>query len=370
MYTIHLLISLIVIPIISWGCRENILPGPIIRTVAGNGSAAYCGDGGAALEACLDNPLGVSLDKEGRLYIADNFNGRIRMVEGGKITTVAGCIVTECSDEDGVPAVNALDWGGAVEVGPDGWIYLPNPIRIRKFTVGGIITTVAGVLWPLYSGQAPDDGLRAIDVILGPSDIAFDPQGDLLIANGYISPIIFPPAILKVDSNGLIWRISGKIAYDDSGDEGPVLSATFRPLISIAVGPNGDIYVASGIRIRRISPDGIVHAFAGTEVPGFYGDGGPAVMAQVNFPTALTVDGAGNVYFADSWNHRIRKIAVDTGIITTVAGNGKIGPWGDGGLALEASLCLSFSLSMDFDSSRSRLYFPDSCNNKIRAVQF
>ncbi len=194
-----------------------------------------------------------------------------------------------------------------------------------------------------YAGGAPlPTPVAAVSVpVGGPKNVAVDAAG-----NAYFTS---SNSIFKMDQNGVLTRVAGNSRYGYAGDGGPAISAQLAVSCFYLIcgnGPNGlatdgagNLFVADtgNHRIRRITPDGIITTVAGIGTQGFSGDGGPAVSAQLNAPAAVAVDRTGNVFIADTSNSRIRMVSA-SGIITTVGGNGTGGPVGDGGPATKAGL--------------------------------
>ena len=180
--------------------------------------------------------------------------------------------------------------------------------RIRRVDPSRNISTFAG------GGDTLGDGGPAVQARLsGPRGMALDAAGNLYIAgNGRIR---------KVDSSGTITTIAGSGRWGFSGDGGPAVQAQFRAPDDVAVDEAGNLYIADeqNNRIRRVNPSGTISTFAGTGEQGFAGDGGPAVEAQLAGPRGVAVDIAGNLYIADTGNHRIRKVDA-SGTISTIAG--------------------------------------------------
>src|SRR5262249_53114146 len=142
-----------------------------------------------------------------------------------------------------------------------------------------------------------------------------------------------------------------------AGDGALATTAKMNQPGSVVVGPDGSVYIAEygGDRIRKVAPNGIITTFAGTGVAGFTGDGGPATSARINAPLSLVMDAAGNIFFSDLGNYRVRKITPG-GTITTVAGTGRCAfQSGDGGLATATDACPGW-LALGPDNS---LYFSD-----------
>jgi secreted PhoX family phosphatase len=280
-----------------------------ITTVAGCGISgqqdAFSGDGGPATAAHLYFPCGMAFDHSGNLFICDQDNQRIRMVNtSGIITTVAGNGIYGLVDN--VPAGNAefRNPTGLV-VDKAGNIYISDNANqcVRKVdAVTGIVTTVAGNGIMGYSG----DGGPATNAQLNyPLDVALDGNGNLYISDGNY-------CIRKVDTLGNISTVAGNGTAGFSGDGGPAVNAQLRTPWSIKADSVGDILIADddNLRIRLVYADGLITTIAGNGVPGFSGDGGLATDASLNFPKGVAYDNAGNLYIADQQNHRVRKTSL------------------------------------------------------------
>ena len=378
----------------------------LLTLVAGNGTTGFSGDNGPATSAQLNRPGGVAVDSAGNLYIADQFNSRIRKVSNGVITTVAGNGTRDFSGDNG-PATSAqLNFPNGVAVDSAGNLYIADSYndRIRKVS-NGAISTVAG------GGSSIDDNVPATSAQLyQPLGVAVDPAGNLYIAdtyshhirkvsNGAISTVagsalrgfggdngpatsagLYYPQGVAVDSagglyiadsadrrirkvlNGVITTVAG--GGVSIGDNGPAASAQLNGPYGVAMDSAGNLYIADygNNRIRKVS-NGVITTVAGNGTPGFSGDNGPATSAQLNYPNGVAVDSAGNLYVADFGNNRIRKVS--NGTITTVAGNGTGGFSGDNGPAASAQLRQPQGIAVD---SAGILYMADTYNNRIRKV--
>jgi uncharacterized protein (TIGR03437 family) len=333
---------------------RKVSPGGTITTIAGNGVATFSGDGEPATSASLSGPVGVAVDSAGNLYIADKYNQKIREVSGGVITTIAGNGNQGFSGE-GVPATTAsLNFPEAVAVDSAGNVYIADTgnNRIREVS-GGAINTVAGN----GAGGLPSDGVAATSSPLnGPQGVAVDSAGNLYIAD------VFNNRVRKV-FGGIITTVAGTGARGFSGDGGPATSALLDYPYGVAVDTAGDLFVIDYFnhRIREVSR-GTITTVAGSGDEGS-GDGGPATSASLNLPFGVAIDTGGNLYIADFGNNRIRKVS--GGIITTVAGNGTAGFSGDGLSATSASLNGPEAVALD---SSGNLYIADFYNNRIRKV--
>jgi uncharacterized protein (TIGR03437 family) len=336
-----------------------------IQTIAGTGSASFSGDGGSATLAALNIAVDVSADRGGNLFIADQFNHRIRKIApGGTISTVAGTGAPGYSG-DGGPAVNAqINTPTGIWADVSGNLYIADVgnQRIRKVDASGIITTLAGNGSKGYSG----DGGPAINAsFYNAVRVTVDPAGNVLVAdqsNHRIRRIAPAGTITTLAGNGAGTPATGAF----SGDGGPATSASLNNPTALAVDAAGVVYFADQFnqRIRKIALDGTITTIAGNGSIGFSGDGGPALAASLNYPGGIAVDAAGNVYFNDDVNYRTRRIATD-GTITTIAGNGSASFSGDGGAATAASLNGNFGVALDL---LGNLYIADSMNNRIREV--
>jgi hypothetical protein len=336
-------------------------------------------------------PIAVAVDGTGNLSIADRqFNTNVRRVSAaGILTTVAGNGQNCCFSGDGGPAASAqFSDPSSVALDRGGNVYIADTHngRIRKIAPDGIITSVANACyWP--------------DDIWTPCGIAVDAMGNLYISDD--------SGVYKIAFGG------GKTKLADFG-------------MGLAIDRAGNLFIADQYHrvIRRVSPDGINSIIAGSGTVGFSGDGGPATSAQLSLPTALAVDGAGNLYIADSGNRRIRVVsaagvintvvdasadlgefanigldnlitglAVDDsgniffeelspafrrirraspdGVVTTIAGTGAAGYSGDGGPAVQAQINPSadeIGNTLALDAS-GKLYVVDGANNAVRILR-
>jgi sugar lactone lactonase YvrE len=232
---------------------------------------------------------------------------------------------------------------------------------------GQIINTFAGTGAAAFSG---DGGPAQAAAINGPWGVTVDNQGNIFIADTLNN------IIRKVSaSTGIITTVAGNRSFAFGGDGGPATQASLAEPTAVAVDSQGNLYIADFFnhRIRKVS-GGIITTVAGSGAVGsgngsFSGDGGPATSATLNLPFGVAVDGSGNLFIADHNNHRIRKVS--GGIITTVAGSGGVAPasnggfTGDGGPATSATL--SFPDGVTVDGS-GNLFIADTSNSAIRKV--
>ena len=397
----------------------------IITTVAGSGVRGFSGDGVLATDAALNLPEVVIVDSAGNILIADTFNNRVRKVDAttGIITTVAGTGEALFS-EDGAAATStpvAFPTGVAVDGSDNILIIEAGTDRIRKVdATTGIITTVAGTGQRDFSGdgerateatfRSPLVGLvvdgggnlliadtfnnrvRQVDAMtgiirtvagsgepsflgdggpatkaafLGPAGVVADAADNLFIADTVNS------RIRRVDSaTGLVTTVAGTGTRSFSGDGGPASEAALSIPTAVAVDRAGNLFIADSgnNRVRKVdAATGDIESVAGSGDLGFgegsfSGDGGLATNAFLSFPEGVAVDGIGNLFVADTFNNRVRKVDATTGVITTVAGGGVLG---DGGPATDAQLFFPEGVAVD---KAGNLFIADTGNNRVRRV--
>ena len=288
-----------------WQLNGTNLPNGIITTVAGNGTFGYSGDGGAATNAGLYNPWAVQVDNSGNLFIADDSNK-----------------------------------------------------RIRKVGTNGIITTVAGNGTYGYSGDGGAATNAGLDL---PYDVAVDAFGNLFIAESEVNQ-----RIRKVGTNGIITTVAGNGTASYSGDGGAATNAGLDNPYGVAVDASDNLFIADteNQRIRKVGTNGIITTVAGNGTYIYSGDGGAATNAGLDVPYDVAVDTFGNLFIADTYSQRIRKVGTN-GIITTVAGNGTASYSGDGGSATNAGLDGPYGVAVD---ASDNLLIADTRNGRVRKV--
>ncbi|MEO5924416.1 MAG: hypothetical protein ABIR70_11370 [Bryobacteraceae bacterium] len=323
---------------------RQITPSGVIRTVVGTGVAGFAGDGGLATEARLSAPYGLAVDAVGNLFIADLGNRRIRRVgRDGTISTVAGDVPFRAPrnvavDTIGTLYVSDFESGSVYRIGASG---IASVVALLKFPAGLAVdrngTLYIGETGTHFVRKLEGGAVRTVATVQSPTGLAFDAAGTLHIADG---------------NGGGIFRV-------------PV-TGTAAPLgiaaRDVALGPSGVLFSTDGRMIRRIVATGNT-VMAG---PGDLarGDHGLAVEARLHHPSGLALDGGGNLYIADRDNHRIRRVDL-RGVITTFAGSGLAGNSGDGGPAAVAALNQPAAVSFD---EAGFLYIADQGNGRIRKV--
>jgi len=332
-----------------WQLNGTNLPYNTMTTVAGDGTYGYFGDGNQATNAELYGPDGVVVDASGNLFIADEYNSRVRKVAtNGIITTVAGNGVYGYSG-DGGAATNAEFYNPhGIAVDLIGNLFVADGQVIRKIGTNGIIATVAG--YGSIAGDSGDGGAATYAQLFAPQDVAVDATGNLFIADTHNY------RIREVKTNGIINTVAGG-GISSLGDGGAATNAELNWPYSVTVDATGNIFIADygNYRIRKVDTNGIITTVAGNGTSGYSGDGGAATNAELGSPYSVTVDATGNMFIADYSNYRIRKVDTN-GIISTVVG------YGIGGY-------LSHPSSVVLDV-KNNLFIADQGNSLIRKVVF
>ncbi|MCX6878552.1 MAG: hypothetical protein NTW21_32770, partial [Verrucomicrobia bacterium] len=352
---------------------RKITPAGVVTTLAGS-PGVQGSDDGTGSAARFDAPIGLAVDGSDNIYVADS--GTIRKVtSAGVVTTLAGTTNYWPINEDGTGS-NAhfyAPWGVAVAVGGTLYVADSDANTIRKVTSAGVVTTVAGC--PVNYGNT--DGARRTARFTQPVGVALDGNGNMYIADrvnrsirkitaaGVVSTFVVSPGnygspnsvavdgsgnvyvadsryvIRKITPAGMVSDLAGSPGNSGSAD-GSGSTARFGYLESVAVDGSGNVYVADGgnATIRKITPAGMVSTLAGS--PGNSGSAdGSGSAARFNDPCGVAVDGAGDVYVADTENRTIRKIT-PAGVVTTLAGNPD-----------------AFTESVDGTGSTARFNFPE-----------
>jgi len=389
----------------NWQIRKVTAATGIVNVFAGTGDWGLGGDGGPALSAQISQPIGVTIDAAGNVYISQQLMGVIRkVVASGTISTVAGIpgVGLPTRIGDGGPALSAL-FIDPVAVATDaaGNLYIADDVqnRIRKVTSSGSISTLAG------TGVSGSTGTTAATAQLeAPDSMAVDTSGNIYVGEDYdvreitaSGGISTPPALaaqlqytngVKVafdknsgslyvadPYNAYIWKLTsagalsiyaGNGTSGFSGDGGPATKAALGQPAAVAVDGQGNIYIADYINsnVRKVTPAGIISTFAGNGTAACGVDGGQAAAATLSGPWAVAADTAGNVYIVDYDCSQLRVVA-PSGIISTIAGTTSYGFSGDGGPATAARLNGPTDLALD---AAGNIYIADSGNARIRKL--
>jgi large repetitive protein len=295
---------------------------PNIYVYAGNGNPGANGDGCSATTAELDPVFSLASDTAGNLYIADFESNRIRRIDHatGIITTVAGNGTKGFSGDSGQATSAELNAPYGVALDTAGNLYIADTenFRIRKVVLAtGIITTVAGTGTLGFSGDGELATSGQISYVYG---LATDAQGNLYIGDDSNFRVRKINAVTDI-----ITTVAGNGSGGYGGDGGPAVSAQLFGYLAPALDGSGNIYISdtNNNRIRKVNAaTGIITTIAGDGVQGYGGDNGPATSAELYMPDQIASDAAGNITIADVFNNRVRRVDAATGIITTVAGDG------------------------------------------------
>ncbi|MGZ3864771.1 MAG: NHL domain-containing protein [Bacteroidia bacterium] len=330
-----------------------------INTVAGTSAQGFSGDGGQSTVASLNQAAATAFDAAGNMYIADRSNNRIRKVDvNGIITTIAGTGANAYGGDGGLATSAQLSIPNAVALDGAGNLYICDNgnSRIRMINSSGIITTVAGTNAAGFSG---DGGPATSAQLNSPRGIAFDNSGNLFIADSYNY------RIRKV-SGGIISTVAGTGASSYNGDGIAATSANLNVPVDVTFDVSGNMYIADyyNFRIRKVNTTGTISTICGLSSAGFGGDGGPATTATIDGPQGLSFDAQGNLYFIDYLNNRLRMINT-SGIINTICGTGTWGFSGDGGPASSAMVHAPSGVTV---APTGVIYLADQGNNRIRRI--
>jgi uncharacterized protein (TIGR03437 family) len=317
--------------------------------LAGSDSFAFAGDGGEAIDAKFAVPIYVTASPDDEILIADAGNYRVRRIDtSGNINTVAGTSIL-----DGIPATTAFlnQPDGLVLDGKGGFVIADtSDSRVRSVPSTGVIANLTGT------------GVRGSDPgeLYFPCGITYDSLGNLFIADQEND------RVMKIPAGSAIMLEAGNGDEGFGGDGSQANQARLNLPTGVAVDKAGNVYIADNgnERIRMVDINGDISTIAGNGNPIFLGDNAPAKNAQLD-PYDVTIDSAGNLYVADFLNNRIRKINLTTNVITTVAGIGTPGYSGDGGPATSAQLTLPTSMALD---GAGNLYIADNGNSVVRRV--
>ncbi len=339
---------------------REIAPGGTIATIAGDGFLRAVGDGAPATQAILNLPMDIALDRLGNLYIADTGTQRVRIVPAnGLMNTLAGTGDAGYNG-DQIPAATATLYSPmGVAADMYGGVYIADSYnhRIREVGASGKIATVAGTG---KSGEGPIDMLPLQTELRGPRGVCLGRNGTIYIVD------TANHRVLAVPTGGYAATVAGNGTAGLGGDGGPANLAELNQPGACAVDSAGDLFIADTLnhRIAKVDPSGVINTVAGTGSAGLSPDGVTGPAAALNSPAGIAADDNGNIYISDTGNNLIRLLTQD-GILHTIAGTAATGFSGDGGLALSARLNAPSGLFLD---GSGNLYFADTGNNRVRVL--
>jgi hypothetical protein len=275
----------------------------MITTVAGNGTRGFCPDGGPAIAACLGGPAGIAIDAADNLFIADS--GRIRKVDAaGTITTVAGNGSAGYCGDGGSATSACLNDPQGITVDAAGNLFIADALnhRVRKVDHAGTITTVAGNGTSAYCG---DGGPATSACLSAPYGVALNAAGNLFVADAQNH------RIRRIDATGTITTIAGTGVGDYCGDGALASTACLYYPERLAFDAENNLFIGDygNSRVRKIDAIGTITTVAGSDIYGYCGDGGIATDACLASPRGVALD-AGALIIADERNARIRKVDV------------------------------------------------------------
>ena len=343
-----------------WRVNGTNLPNNIISTVAGGNLF----EGLAATNTILASPQSIAVDAARNLYIADTFNNVIRKVGTNGISQIIVGTGAGGYSGDGGAATNANLFGPMdVILDSQGNLLISDSYnnRVRKVDTNGIITTIVGTGLPPFTPSQSGNNVQATNAMLNtPIGLVLDSSGNLYIADSQDNQI------RKVNTSGVISTIAntfGTLGYNFDGV--PATSAQLFNPADVAVDVSGNVYIADyyNSRIRKINTSGTISTIAGTGTAGYSGDGASATAAKINLPSGVSVDSSGTIYLVDSGNNCVRRIT--NGIIRTIAGTGTAGFTGDGGAGTSATFNFPASLSRN---ASNELFIADGGNSRIRKL--
>ena len=322
----------------------------IVSTLAGSGTAAFANGTGTA--ASFDTPTGVAVDINGNIYVADMTNHRIRKITvAGVVTTLAGSGAAGSTNGTGVSAKFSSPRGVAVDANGNVYVADASNNLIRKITSAGVVTTLAGST----NGFVNATGVSA--KFSSPRGVAVDDSGNVYVADRSNN------AIRKITSAGVVTTLAGQTRAGYFDGTGTV--AKFNKPSGVAVDASGNVYVAdqSNNRIRKITSAGVVTTLAGQTTAGYFDGTGTA--AKFNAPTGVSISSLGNLFVADQGNNRIREIFLSTLMVTSLVGDGTAGYLD--GTGTTTKLNAPYGLAMH-PTNGGLLYIADQSNNRIRKV--
>jgi uncharacterized protein (TIGR03437 family) len=376
----------------------------IMRTVIGSGTPGYNAFGTDPMALSVDSPDGLFVDGRGNVYWSEAGNQRIRKYNqpSNLFTELAGSTLSLTSS--GVPTSLSLLYPSTAVTDSAGNLYIADTSNnvIRKITSSGASSVVAGTGVDGFNG---DIGVATALQLNNPQGVAVDSKGNLLIAdtgnyrirqvnasgvmttimgNGNYLPLtgtlasaaalISPTAVVANPAGGfyVVDQLFQVVLSVDPGASITLFSGAnvgyFSFPTSLAVGANGTFYIADTFnnRIVKYQGSGVFSVVAGSGTPGFQGDGGSAAKARLFLPYAIAVDSNNNLFIADSGNNRIRMVD-NSGVISTIAGNGQLGFSGDTGPAANAQMAIPSSLNID---GAGNIEFADTLNQRIRILRY
>jgi NHL repeat len=351
--------------------------GTVVFSAAGSVARASAADPLTISAVTFTAPPGTSLDDpqgivaaNGTVDVSNTFDNVVASIVGTATTTIAGSYEATGESGDGGPATAAtLDSPTALTLDKAGDLYIADTEDnvVREITPNGVIHLVAG---NGTEGDRGDNGPAVRAELASPQGVAVDAKGDVFIADTYNN------VVREVTPRGFISTVAGDGTPGYRGDNGPAVRAELSSPTGLALDALGNLYIADAGNnvIRRVSTSGVITTVAGDVkadqasggLGGFSGDGGPATQARLNSPQDITLDKAGDLFIADTFNNAIREVTPNGTITTVVNTTGAKGSSGNGGPAAAAELNTPSAVSVD--PATADLYIADTSNGKVRVV--
>jgi sugar lactone lactonase YvrE len=338
-----------------------------IQRIAGTYANGYGGDGGLAVNALLSYPTGITVDPFNAVYFCDTGNSRVRRIDPTtlRITTVAGNGVAAFGGDGGLATLANLSSPTGVASDSAGNLYIADRdnqcIRFVSYATGRI-ATVAGQ--PRRAGYSGDYSFATFALLNTPTDVIYDQTTQYYyVADSGNSVVRYIDSVRKI-----IYAYAGNSSPISAGDGGPPSAAVFGNITSVATDTSNNIYISDGItnRIRMINAArSTIQTVVGTGTGGFSGDGGLATAAQISSPQTVLTDSSGALYFTDMLNQRVRRVDGTSRVIQTIAGTGMAVYDGDNRSSVTASLNFPAALTRGPDGS---LYVGDTSSFRIRQL--
>ena len=327
--------------------------------IAGTGVLGYNHDGFAPHETELNLPSAIRRGPDGRVYVMDFNNQRLRVIDGGVFESVVGDGFHALADPTRPAIESSLENPIDFAFGPDGSLVFvsyhdPRVLRVTD----DHLEVLAGLPEVGLRGDEGDHESPLLAQFIQLDGIAIDDAGTIYVSDSLANRV-------RRIADGVITTVAGTGGDGFSGDGGPAIDAELYWPTALELAPDGSLLIADtrNHAVRRLATDGTITTIAGGGTQGFAGDGGPATDAQLAQPNGLAVAPDGTIYIADRANFRVRRVRTD-GVIDTIAGEGSQGLHGDGGPALDAAFGYLARISLDGDT----LLVADQSSSCVRRV--
>ena len=333
-----------------------------IATFAGNGNYGFSGDGGQAVDAAFKQITAIARDSSG-VMIADSVGRVVRRIDAqGVIRTIAGNSANGNGGDAGPATFAQISAPGGVVTDANGNTYVSDTAyhRIRRVATDGKIFHFAGSTTGV-SGSIGDNGVATSARFNRPTALAVDAQNLYIVDSGN-----HRIRAINLTTN-IVTTVAGNGGAGYGGDGVQATIASLNSPSGMAIDAAGNIFIAdrSNHRVRKVDAvTKLISTVAGNGEQGFAGDSNQAATAQLNNPTDVAVDAAGNVFIVDQTNNRVRRVNA-AGVIETIAGNGTVGYSGDGGPALQAQITQPTAIEVESDGS---IYVGDNGNLRVRKL--